>query len=67
MIPSVFGFGTGLPVAVFALVAALGARAAAKAFQAVGKVEKWARIVTGVVFLVIGIWFTLAYTFGLAT
>jgi cytochrome c biogenesis protein CcdA len=67
VIPSIFGIGTGLPVAAFAFVAAWGARAAGKAFKAVGAVEKWARLVTGVVFLAIGIYFTLAYTFGLAT
>lgn len=63
LLPAVYGIGTGLPVLVFAVLIAAGARSLAKVFDQVAAVERWARRVTGVVFLGIGIYYTLAYVF----
>ena len=58
-----YGIGTGLPVFAFALLIALGARSLARAFGRISEVERWARRITGVVFLGVGIYYTLAYVF----
>jgi cytochrome c-type biogenesis protein len=63
LLPAVYGVGTGLPVLVFAILIAAGARSLAKVFDKVTLFERWARRVTGVVFLGIGIYYTLAYVF----
>lgn len=61
--PLLFGVGTGLPVIVFALMIALGAQSIGRAFQNVTRVERWARRVTGAVFIVVGIYYALVYIF----
>jgi len=63
LLPAVYGIGTGLPVLAFAILIAAGARSLAKVFDKVAAFEHWARRVTGVVFLGIGIYYTLAYVF----
>lgn len=63
LLPAVYGIGTGLPVLVFAILIAAGARSLAKVFDKVSLFERWARRVTGVVFLGIGIYYTLVYVF----
>jgi len=63
LLPAVYGIGTGLPVLAFAILIAAGARSLAKVFDKVTAFERWARRVTGVVFLGIGIYYTLAYVF----
>ena len=64
VLPAVYGIGTALPVLVVAIVVALGARSVSVAFRMLSSFEKWARPVTGVVFVVVGIYLTLAYVFG---
>lgn len=63
MLPSLYGFGTALPVVVFAVIIALGARSLGKAFASVAAVERWARRLTGVVFIGVGIYFALIFIF----
>lgn len=63
LVPGVYGIGTGLPVLVFALLIAFSTQSVAKAFNVLTAVERWARWVTGLVFILIGIWFTLRYVF----
>lgn len=63
--PVVYGIGTALPVLVFALLIALGTRSIGAAFNKIAQVERWARRITGVIFLGVGIYFSLAYIFGL--
>ncbi len=60
----IYGAGTALLVFIFGLLIAIGAGSLAKAFQKVTQFELWARRVTGVIFLVIGIYLTIAYTLG---
>jgi cytochrome c biogenesis protein CcdA len=62
--PALYGAGTGLPVLLFAAVAALGAQQVARAYEKVAVVEKWARRVTGVLFIGVGIYLALTYIFG---
>ena len=63
LFPSVYGIGTGLPVVVFAVLVSLGASKAAAAFSKVSKFEKWARYVTGTVFILAGIYLSLEYIY----
>lgn len=65
ILPLVYGVGTALPVFAFGVLIALGAGSLAKAFQKVSQFELWARRITGIVFLLVGVYFTLAYTLGL--
>ena len=64
MLPSAYGIGTGLPVFVFAVLIALGSQRVGKAFNKLARFEKWARRITAVIFIVIGIKFCLNYIFG---
>lgn len=64
IIPTAYGVGTALPVVVFALLVAFGARSIGKVFTSITRFEKWMRIGTGVLFILIGIYFLVRYTFG---
>jgi len=61
--PSLYGVGTGLPVILFAGVIGFGARALSSSFQRVAEMERWARRITGVVFILVGLYYTLNYVF----
>jgi len=58
---SMYGIGTGLPVFVFSIFIAFGATSVGIIFQKVGKVEYWIRMITGVILIIIGIYFVLTY------
>jgi len=64
LIPSIYGASTALPVIVFAVLIAVGTKAVGKAFDRVGAFERWARAVTGVIFIIVGAYFCLAFIFG---
>ena len=59
--PGLYGIGTALPVLGFALVIAFGAKGLGAAFQRVSAFELWARRITGVLFIVIGVWMSLRF------
>lgn len=63
VMPLLYGIGTGLPVLAFALAIALGTKSLTRAFNRLGRVELWARRVTGVIFILIGIYFCLRFIF----
>ena len=63
VMPSLYGIGTGLPVLGFALLLAFGAGAISSIFDRVTRVELWARRVTGVVFIAVGVYYSLTYIF----
>jgi len=63
-LPSLYGIGTGLPVFAFAILIGLGAQWVGRAFNKLTQIEKWARRVTGGIFVLVGIYFSLAYIFG---
>ena len=62
-LPVLYGIGTGLPVVLFAVVIALGIGSVARIFNRITQIEKVARGITGVVFIGVGIYFSLAYIF----
>jgi cytochrome c biogenesis protein CcdA len=64
VLPSVYGVGTALPTLVFAGLVAVSAHSVGKAFNALTKVEWWARRITGVLFLGVGLYYSLKFIFG---
>lgn len=64
LLPTLYGVGTGLPVLMFAFLLALGVKSVGKLFHHLTRLEVWARRLTGAVFILIGIYFSLAYIFG---
>ena len=65
VIPALFGLGTGLPVVVFAAMIALGARGVGQTFNLIARVERWARVLTGITILAIGVYFVLTQNLGI--
>ena len=63
LLPSAYGAGTGVPVFVFAVLIALGAQGVSKVFKKLVQFEKWARRITGAVFIIVGIRYCLLYIF----
>lgn len=61
ILPSLFGIGTGLPVALFAVIGALGLQSAGQFYHNMAKLERGARIATGVIFLSAGGWLCVKY------
>jgi cytochrome c biogenesis protein CcdA len=62
--PLLYGFGTGLPVLVFGVGLGLGVRWVGRVVNKLPQIERWARWITGVVFVVAGIYLSLVYIFG---
>lgn len=63
VIPLVYGIGTALPVFVFAVLIALGAHSIGNVFNRITQIEKWARRITGAIFILVGIYFCWIYFF----
>jgi threonine/homoserine/homoserine lactone efflux protein len=64
VLPLLYGAGTGLPVQVFAVILALAAHRVGAAYNALTKIETWARRVTGGVFIAVGVYYCLKFVFG---
>ena len=62
-LPVIYGVGTALPVLVFAVLIALSAQSVGKAFNKLTQIEWWARRITGVIFLGVGIYYCLKFIF----
>jgi len=62
LLPTLYGIGTALPVALFAVVLAAGAGWLGRALDRVQSFEIWARRATAVVFIGVGIYETLRST-----
>jgi cytochrome c-type biogenesis protein len=50
----------------FAILIALGARSLGKAYSSVVVAERWARRITGAIFIVVGVYLTLIHVFGVS-
>ena len=62
-LPTFYGVGTALPVFAFAVLIAAGAKSVASAFQRLSAVEVWARKITGLVFVAVGIYLSAIHIF----
>jgi hypothetical protein len=61
-LPVLYGIGTGLPVVVFAVLVSAGLAWAGSAFHRMQAVEGWARRVTAVVVIEVGLYYTWSFT-----
>ena len=64
-LPALYGIGTGLPVALFAIGLAAGAQTISGALNKLGEIELWARRATGAVFIAVGFYYTCDHIFEL--
>ncbi|MBU8902396.1 MAG: sulfite exporter TauE/SafE family protein [Victivallales bacterium] len=65
ILPSIYGIGTALPVIFFAFLIAFGGEYLAKAFNCLTKTEIWLRRITGILFILVGIYYSLNYIYGI--
>jgi cytochrome c biogenesis protein CcdA len=61
VLPFIYGIGTGLPVLVFAVVIALGVTSLSHWFHRIARFEYYTRKITGVVFILVGLYYTGIY------
>ncbi len=66
VLPLVYGIGTGVPVLIVAFLLAYSAQSVGKTYTVLSKVEWWARMVTGWIFVFLGVYFSLKYVFEVA-
>jgi cytochrome c-type biogenesis protein len=64
LFPLIYGIGTGLPVILFAFIIAFSINSVGKAYNSLVKFEFWMRKITGVIFILAGIYFTATHIFG---
>jgi cytochrome c-type biogenesis protein len=63
IMPSLYGLGTGLPVVAFAVVIAFWAEHIGKVFDRIRMIESWAQSATGIIFITIGVYYSLVHIF----
>ena len=61
-LPIVFAIGTGLPVVLFTYLLAFAAGSVSTFYNKIKTIEKWMRVVAGVVFILTGIYYVLIFT-----
>lgn len=61
LLSGIFGAASCVPVLLFAFVLAFATKKLANVYNFVGKLEIWTRRITGIIFLLIGFYFTLFY------
>lgn len=60
-LPLVYGVGTGLPVLIFAIAIALGVTSMSQWFNKITKLEFYTRRITGVIFILVGLYYSGIY------
>ncbi len=63
LLPSLYGIGTALPVFLFAVIIGISAQSIGNIFNKISQFEKIARRATGVIFILVGIYYSLIYYF----
>ena len=63
VLPLIYGIGTAMPVLLVAFLLAYSAKSVGKTYNMLSKVEWWARQITGWVFVLAGVYFSLKYAF----
>lgn len=63
VLPTIYGVGTAVPVLLVAFLLAYSVQSVGKAYNALGKIEWWARQITGWLFIALGAYFSLKYVF----
>jgi len=65
VIPGLYGIGTAAPVVAFAFIIAFSAKTIGIVYNKITLIEKWARKISGIIFLGVGLYMTLYHTFNL--
>lgn len=65
ILPTVYGAGTAVPVLAFALLIAFASQRLGSAFNFLAQIERWVRRITGVVFVLAGLYYSLVYVYEL--
>ncbi len=63
LVPLLYGVGTALPVLAFSFIIAVGGKSLGNAFNKLTAFEKWARNITGALFILVGIYYSLRHIF----
>ena len=63
LVPLFYGIGTALPVLGFSFIIAVGGKSLGSALNRLTAFEKWARNITGAIFVLVGIYYSLRYIF----
>ena len=61
--PVMYGCGAALPILIFSLLLSMSARTTGLIFRKSGWMDLWLARITGVVFIIAGVYFTLCYDF----
>jgi len=61
LLPFIYGVGTGLPVLIFAVAIAFGVTSFGRWFGRITKIECYARLLTGVIFIIVGTYYIWVY------
>lgn len=65
VLPVLYGVGTAVPVILFALLIAFASQRIGSAFNCLTRIERWVRLVTGLVFIIAGVYYSLVYVYEL--
>ncbi len=65
LLPALYGVGTALPVVILAILIAGGSRYVGTILGKLTVIERWARRVTGAIFVLVGLYLVLIYLVGL--
>ena len=65
LLPILYGIGTALPVIFFAFIIAFGGEYLGKLFHCLTKTEIWFRRIAGVIFILVGIYYSVIYIYGI--
>lgn len=63
VLPLGYGIGTALPVMLLGIVIGVSVGSVGRLFENLTRIEKWARLATGLIFVAVGIYLSLAYIF----
>lgn len=63
LLPLVYGIGTGIPVVIFAIIIAFSINSVGKAYNSLVKFEFWMRKITGILFILAGLYFIATHIF----
>jgi len=66
LIPAVYGVATGLPVLLFAILITIAANKVGQTFNRIVAFEKWAQRITGVIFILVGAYYSFTQIFGVS-
>jgi cytochrome c biogenesis protein CcdA len=65
LIPCVYGVATGIPVVGVAFFVAFGVNRLGSVYKTLSTVEVWARRITGILFVLVGLYFAITLTAGI--